>query len=343
MRRKKIGILAFTVILFPVIVSVFSCKKDDKDNGDGTKRTIATTNEATNVGQGWATLNGAVNPNNNITIVYFEFDTTTAFRYRIDADPDTISDNKVTTVKAQLTGLLPATTYRFRVIAENSEGTTVGNEKTFTTSTPRPFEIRFNPDITYGTVTDISGNIYRTVIIGTQEWMAENLKADRLNDGTPLKFLPDASAWSSVQGESAYSWYNNDSLGYGALYNWYAVNTGKLCPIGWHVATDQEWTVLTDFLGGREVAGGKLKEKGTAHWQAPNAGANNESGFTALPAGYRYSNGYFNGSGKYGYWWTATEAPENEAFFRTMSYSFSNIEKSSSSKKSGMPVRCVKD
>ncbi len=344
MEKKYIDGLLIIGVSFLIFVFFFSCKKDDNDTKDVTKGPVATTNEATNVGQGWATLNGTVNPNNSITVAYFEYDTATLFNNKIEAVPDTINDHNITTVKAQLTGLLPGTTYRFRLVAINSEGTSTGSEKTFTTTTPVHFEINFNPDITYGTVTDINGNIYRTVNIGTQEWMAENLRVEKLNDGTAIQFLPDASSWSSTEsGLPAYSWYNNDSIGYGALYNWYAVSTGKLCPVGWHIATDEEWTILTDYLGGQELAGGKLKEKGTAHWQEPNTGASNESGFSALPAGYRHFSGYFNGIGKYGYWWTSTESSENEAFLRTMSYGFPNIDRSSSSKKSGMTIRCVKD
>ena len=103
--------------------------------------------------------------------------------------------------------------------------------------------------------------------IGTQTWMAENLRSTTLNDGTDIPFVPDVTAWAALT-TPGYCWFQSDSLGYGALYNWYTVNTGKLCPEGWHVPADEEWTILTDFLGGKSVAGGKLKEAGTYHWQS---------------------------------------------------------------------------
>ena len=341
--KMKFKFLA-VVCVFSVTLLGFSCKKDDKDSPERATGPTATTVDATNVGQQWATLNGTINPNNKITYVTFEFDTATTYRFKAEANPDTISDNKVTSVKAQLTGLLPGTKYYFRVVAVNDGGTSNGGEKTFTTTNPHPVLINFNQDIEYGSVADIEGNIYRTVFIGTQEWMAENLCATRLNDGTPLSFVPDASTWNSSSFTyPGYCWYNNDSVSYGALYNWYSVNTGKLCPAGWHVPSDEEWNAMIDYLGGKDVAGGKLKEKGLSHWFAPNAGATNESGFTALPGGYRYALGSFNGIGRFGYWWTSTSLFETEAYYRSLSNNYPNIDRSSSSKKSGMSVRCVKD
>ena len=140
-----------------------------------------------------------------------------------------------------------------------------------------------NPAPTPLTATDIDGNVYHTVTIGTQIWMVENLKTTRYNDGSPIPFVTDSSSWSNLT-TPGYCWYNNDTTNkntYGALYNWFAVNTGKLAPTGWHVPTDDEWTTLTTYLGGESIAGGKLKETGTTHWRTPNAGATNEIGFTA--------------------------------------------------------------
>ena len=137
---------------------------------------------------------------------------------------------------------------------------------------------------TGGTITDIDGNSYRTVIIGEQEWMGENLKVTRFNDGKEIPYVPEMDEWTRVTGP-AYSWYDNDISNkdtYGALYNWFAVSSGKLCPAGWRIPDDSDWEVLTDFLGGLSVAGGKLKETGTSHWTLPNSGATNETGFSAL-------------------------------------------------------------
>jgi len=156
------------------------------------------------------------------------------------------------------------------------------------------------------TVTDIDGNVYHTVPIGTQVWMVENLKTTRYNDGTPIPNVTDNTAWAYLT-TPGYCWYNNDLATYkntyGALYNGYTVdlysNGGKnVCPTGWHVPSFDEFATLTTYLGGVAVAGGKLKETGTTHWTAPNTGATNETGFTALPGGFRnnYSSFYLIGN-----------------------------------------------
>jgi uncharacterized protein (TIGR02145 family) len=197
-----------------------------------------------------------------------------------------------------------------------------------------------------GTLTDKDGNTYKTVTIGTQTWMAENLKTTQYNDGTPIPLVTDANAWYNLS-TPGYCWYNNEEATYkatyGALYNWYTVNTGKLCPTGWHVPTDAEWTVLTDFLGGEAVAGGKLKEAGFTHWYDPNTSATNETGFTALPGGYRGGGGYFYGIGYYGGWWSSTEGDADGAWGRYVYYSNSDVYRNYNDKLVGFSVRCVRD
>ena len=196
-------------------------------------------------------------------------------------------------------------------------------------------------------VKDIDGNEYHTVKIGTQIWMAENLKVTKFNDGTAIPLVTDGSAWENLT-TPAYCFYDNIEATYkntyGALYNWYTANTGKLSPAGWHVPTDAEWTTLTSYLGGESVAGGKLKEAGTTHWQSPNTGATNESGFTALPGGYRYDNtGIFNYIGTYGFWLSSTEESTKYFKFRGAKYQSAGIWNARYSKKGGFSVRCVKD
>ena len=197
------------------------------------------------------------------------------------------------------------------------------------------------------TVTDIDGNTYKTVTIDTQIWMVEDLKTTKYNDGTAIPLVEaDNNEWSNLT-EPGYCWYNNDheTYGntYGILYNWYAVNTGKLCPAGWHVPTDAEWTILTDYLGGENVAGGKLKEAGTTHWNSPNAGATNETGFSALPGGYRSDVGTFYYVGFDGYWWSATDLGMNYAWYRDMMFYNSDIRALTGIKRNGFSVRCLKD
>jgi uncharacterized protein (TIGR02145 family) len=196
------------------------------------------------------------------------------------------------------------------------------------------------------TVTDIDGNVYKTIIAGTQEWMAENLKTTRYNDGTPIPLVTSDTAWSNLK-TPGYCWYNNDEVTYkntyGALYNWHTVNTGKLCPAGWHVPSDDEWKTLTKFLGGGGIAGGKLKEAGLAHWNKPNSGATDEIGFTALPGGCRYGIGSFYMLHYYGFWWTTSEDASGGAFTRGMDDDETDVSKHTGVKEVGASVRCVRD
>ena len=198
-----------------------------------------------------------------------------------------------------------------------------------------------------GTVTDSDGNAYNTVKIGDQVWMAENLKTTKYNDGmTAIPLVTDNTAWSNLS-TPGYCWYDNDEATYGdtygALYNWYTVYTGNLCPTGWHVPSDADWTTLTTYLGGVSVAGGKLKETGTSHWNSPNTGATNESGFTALPGGDRYLDGLFYDVGDIGSWWSSTEYAPPHAFFRYLGYDDANVGGNYTNKKYGFSVRCVRD
>ncbi len=195
--------------------------------------------------------------------------------------------------------------------------------------------------------TDKDGNVYKTVIIGTKVWMAENLKTIKYNDGTAIPLVTDGAEWAALS-TPGYCWYNNDAatykVTYEALYNWYTVNTGKLCTTGWHVPSDAEWIILTTYLGGESIAGGKLKEIGITHWLSPNTGTTNESGFTALPGGTRTFYGSFGYIGDRAYWWSSTEHNTGNALGRFMNYYFvSELLKSDSSEDNGFSVRCLQD
>ena len=203
-------------------------------------------------------------------------------------------------------------------------------------------------------VTDIDGNEYKTVVIGSQTWFMENLKTTRLNNGTAITNVTNLAEWSNLTAPG-FCWYdNNESLykdSYGALYNWYAVETGKLCPQGWHVPSDDEWQQLVMFLdpaaasgfGESAVAGGKLKEKGTAHWLTPNEGATNESGFSALPGGVRLNTHDFLDNGKFGFWWSGTEYSDPLSWNIDMGYNYAIFYRYKSYKTTGESVRCLKD
>ena len=208
-----------------------------------------------------------------------------------------------------------------------------------------------------GTVTDYDGNVYPTVTIDTQVWMAENLKTTHYADGTAIPLVNTTSTWDSLTSTSkAYCWYNDDignKATYGALYTWAAAMNGAasatanpsgvqgVCPTGWHLPSDAEWTQLTDYLGG--VSGGKLKETGTTHWTSPNTGATNETGFTALPGGVRDYDGNFFSIGNYGFWWSATEFSIGNAWCRRMLYDYSSVIRGNDNKEVGFSVRCVRD
>jgi len=208
------------------------------------------------------------------------------------------------------------------------------------------FKEIYNASGEIGTVQDIDGNGYNTVKIGNQEWLVENLKTTKYNDGTPIPLITDQDAWDK-RSTPAYCWFNNDAAAnktpYGALYNWHAVKTGKLCPNGWHVPSDAEWTILTTYLGGESVAGGKLKEAGTNHWNPTNTGTTNESGFSALPGGECSASGNFNHLKDYGNWWSSSEGGKYSSWYRRMSNYGGSVDKESYFKSGGFSVRCIKD
>jgi uncharacterized protein (TIGR02145 family) len=207
---------------------------------------------------------------------------------------------------------------------------------------PLNFQVKVEPN----TITDPrDGNVYKIVKIGNQTWFAENL---RYAGNIPQ--VTSTQAWAAIwnngnpTGQPAWSYYNNnaayDAL-YGKLYNWYAVNTGTLCPPGWHIPTDGEWTILTNFLGGAEVAGGKMKS--VTGWDSPNIAATNESGFTGLPGGIREANG-FGGLGSNGYWWSSSTDDSNGSWFRTLDGSSGSIGRGDDgSGTDGFSCRCLRD
>ena len=203
-----------------------------------------------------------------------------------------------------------------------------------------------NPNKTYGTVTDVDGNTYKTIQIGTQTWMAENLKTTKYRNGTPIPNVTDNTQWQNNTNGAYCSYENNASndCPYGKLYNWYAVtNTNQLCPTGWHVPTNAEWTTLTTFLGGESVAGGKMKSTGTQYWITPNTGATNSSGWSGLPGGDRDPNGRFDKIGLEGYWWSSTKREVSSIWIRGLVYGIDAAGIGYLDSWSGFSVRCLKD
>jgi len=190
---------------------------------------------------------------------------------------------------------------------------------------------------------------FKTVTIGDQEWMTENLNVDKFRNGDPIPHAQTEEEWQEAgeNGQPAWCYYENDlAIGkiYGKLYNWYAFSDRRgLAPKGWRVPSDKDWEKLIKLLGGEEVAGGKLKATDTTYWQSPNVGATNETGFNGLPGGYRYAIGPFNDFGYFGYWWSATEYNTNLAWYRNLGYDYSYVYRYDSNKTDGFSVRCLRD
>jgi len=204
----------------------------------------------------------------------------------------------------------------------------------------------FNPNKTYGTMTDQDGNVYKTIVISTQTWMAENLRTTHYRDGSAIPLVSNNTAWTALT-TGAYCNYNNttntDTIAtFGRLYNWIAATDARnIAPVGWHVPNNTELTTLISYLGGVN-AGGKMKEIGMTHWYDSNFGATNESGFTALPAGCHGNT--FNGLGSSGYWWSST-ADDGVPF--AWNIIVNNVDSNCNyidyKKTLGSSVRCVKD
>jgi len=210
--------------------------------------------------------------------------------------------------------------------------------------------IFYNPNpidtTTNSTITDIDGNVYTSVTIGTQEWMVENLRTSKYSDGTVIPNVTGDTEWSNLI-TGAWSHYENDSSQYesmyGKLYNWYAVNTNKLCPTGWHVTTNPEWIVLTDYLaanGHNGTEGTALKA--TSVWNSGGNGTD-DYGWLGLPGGSRASNGSFYSIGNLGYWWSSSQDYTFNAWFRGLYYGYGSVDRDYSSKDYGFSVRCLRD
>jgi uncharacterized protein (TIGR02145 family) len=222
---------------------------------------------------------------------------------------------------SQMAPLTPNMKYYVRSYATNAKGTAYGNEVTFTTSS-----------YDFGSVSDIEGNVYQTIQIGNQTWMAENLKTTRYNNGDLI-----------YTGQMAYHRDESNVPVYGRLYTWHAVSDSRnVCPSEWHIPGDAEWDTLAAFLGGPELAGGKMKTTGVGRWWPENAGATDESGFSGLPGGY-YSDWDFLFMGSAGYWWSSTETDLSDASFRGLSYSDGNLHRYRDKKSFALSIRCLKD
>lgn len=276
-----------------------------------------------------AMFHGAIRTNTSSTKVTFEYGSSTAYGQTISV-PNIITPGIITNlVTTSVSGLTAETVYHYRIKAVNSSGTSYGQDLTFRTCNTQ-------------TVSDINGNVYNTVTIGSKVWMAENLRVTKFNDGKSIPLITDGTVWGELT-TPAYCWYDNDSVtyknDYGALYNWFTVSTGKLCPAGWHISNMQEWNTLANYLG--QNAGGKLKEAGTSHWIWFDKYATNESSFSALPGGWRTDNNTFFGFGDAVYWWSSSEDnPICAWYFDVLEH---NSIMTIMVKEYGCSIRCLKN
>ena len=315
----------FGFFLLGSVLLAYSCKnKPDK--------VTLVTAEVSGITQTSAISGGKMTSSKNASViakgVCFGTEETPGFTDAVTIDGKSAGD-----FVSVLTDLKPGTAYFVRAYVISGSDTIFGNTQSFTAQN-------------YGSLTDLDGNIYKTITIGTQVWMAENLATTKFSDGSVIPSVTSDVVWAGLA-KPGYCWYKNDEISfkpeYGALYNWYTVKTGKLCPTGWHVPADEEWTTLTNYLGGEEVAGGKMKESGTTFWVDPNTGATNSCGFSAFPGGFRYYDGKFFDFGFSGYWWSATECLPSVAWFRFIYYNEPAAFRFNNQIRNGFSVRCLKD
>lgn len=344
---KKLSLYQLIFLAALSLIIINSCKKDDSSNSNSNSNNnnnnktaqiaVLTTSSVNNITQTSAGSGGNISSDGGATV------TARGVCWSTTQNP-TISNSRTSdgsgtgSFSSNITGLSPNTTYYVKAYATNSAGTAYGNSAAFTTQ-------KASTDC--GTITDYDGNVYNTVTIGTQCWMKSNLTVKHYRNGDTIANVKTNAQWLTLTTGAWSVYYNKDSVNaiYGKYYNWYAVNDSrKICPAGWHIPSDAEWNTLIVFLGDSTVAGGKMKEAGTAHWNSPNSGSTNESGFTALPGGYR--NGYsgiFYHLGVDNYFWSSTEADAQNAWYRFLNDVTTNIYKRSYIKSSGFYIRCTKD
>ncbi len=347
---KHISRYALSLITILTLILI-TCSSDDKPSSPNTPEPPdVTTATVSSITETTASSGGTVTADGGAVV------SARGICWSTSSSPDTADEKQISgsgtgAFTAELAGLTAGTPYYVRAFAINTAGVGYGNEQSFTTS----------GGATTGTVTDIDGNVYPTVRIGTQWWMAENLRVTRYSNGDSIPRVTDNGVWAGLY-SGAYCEFANDPAniaGYGLLYNWYAaVDSRDIAPIGWHTPTDAEWKTLEIYLGmnadwadslnWRGVnEGGKLKEADTLHWSWPNVGGTNESGFTARGSSFRGYDGdfdsYLKGSG---YFWSASQFPSYDtasAYGRHVAVYSTQINRGGHVKQDGFSIRCVKD
>lgn len=320
--------IARSILLLSLIYFI-SCKKEPEPP-------VVTTIQVTAVSYTTAISGG------NVTSQGGDYVTGRGICWNTSANPEimingwTKESGTLGTYESMLVELTPNTTYFVRAYAENVTGMGYGSDVSFSTKE-------------YGNVTDVDGNIYKTAEIGTQVWMAENLKTTKYQNGDLIGTTTPITLDISGQITPKYQWdnYNGTESNvqtYGRLYTWYAVTDNRgVCPSGWHIPTNIDLENLTTFLGGIMVAGGKLKESGTLHWLSPIIFATNESGFSALPGTDRSNVGTFQSNGYSSKFWTSDELNETNSLYWSLSDKNNYVSIANTYKSNGLSVRCIKD
>ena len=354
MFTKPLQRLFSSCLAIAAIMIVISCNPDEDETGtpggSGNTATLSTL-PVSNITDNTAATGGSITSDGGAAVTQRGVVWSTTPNPTL-ANNSTNDGSGVGSFTSSLSGLTANTTYYVRAYAINNAGTAYGNEVSFVTvGNSGETGEWLNPNLNYGSVTDQDGNTYATIEIGTQEWMAENLRTTTYANGDPIPNVTDNAQWSNLT-TGAWAHYENDSqyeIPYGKLYNWYAVaDSRNVCPAGWHVPADAEWTVLTNYLGGQNVAGGQMKTTGTIEaatglWNSPNAEATNSSGFSGAPGGDRIFNGECYSVGRDGYWWSSSEDDTYYAWYRNLYYGNGVAGREDLDKQSGFSVRCLRD
>ena len=322
------------IILIAMMFLFVACDKNSDQTGSVPSRPILTTSTISQITESSAASGGTISSDGGANIIARGVCWNTS-PFPTLADNKTNNGTGIGDFTSSLTGLIQDTKYYIRAYATNSNGTTYGNEIEFRTLKGEQ------------TVIDVDGNTYHTIKIGNQIWMVENLKTTKYRNGDIIESPTDG--WITTY-TGAQCCYNNDyyySSIYGRLYNWYAtIDSRNIAPTGWHVPSDNEWNMLITYLGGYSVAQNKMKEIGTTHWLTYNSNITNESGFTALPCGYRDfgSIGIFSSLGSYTSWWSTTSSTTNTGRAWCFDiHSDNTIERGTYGKAAGFSIRCLKD
>lgn len=330
--KNKIWICSMAIL---ILSQLYSCKKDSEVSLAELTTTVSKITQST------AICVGNLSSTGGGTITEKGFCWGTNQNPTVDQNKTIVKSDSIH-FKDTITGLNPNITYYVRSYSINSKGIAYGNEQSFTlwinTSGPN--------------VSDVDGNSYTSVKIGSQVWMVQNLRTTKYRNGELIGTTTPDSLDTRNEINPKYQWvykgYEDKVAKYGRLYTWNAVSDSRnIAPTGWHVATQEDWNKLIDYLGGAEIAGGKLKDTSLINWNSPNKGATNESGFTAVSTGYRAETGYFfNLFGYRTYWWTSTKCSGcsvSGGIDFSLNYDFNSIGWESDYSNIGSSVRCVMD